>query len=94
MFFVDKIDTFSNVLKSKPLLLKDKKMIRVKYDKLYVVDPDQFEIICINDTLTATDADCVLDTPGTLNNDIIFQGSMQKSSWFLAETVIVVLTSN
>jgi hypothetical protein len=31
-------------------------MIRVKYDKLYVVDPDQFEIICINDTLTATDA--------------------------------------
>ena len=50
-------------------------MIRVKYDKLYAVDPDQFEIICIKDTLTATDADFVLDTPGTLNNDIIFQGS-------------------
>ena len=50
-------------------------MIRVKYDKLYVVNPDQFEIISINDTETATEADCILDTPGTLNNDIIFQGS-------------------
>jgi hypothetical protein len=50
-------------------------MIRVKYDKLYVVEPGQFSVIQTNKTETATDDDSILDITDALNNDVIFQGA-------------------
>jgi hypothetical protein len=58
-------------------------MNKVKYDKIYVVDAIQFDVINTNDTTACCDDDLILDITNLVADDIVFQGAEDCDLFFV-----------